>query len=120
MRNDGVIVQVGGRTRQFRFSANAFCDLEDATGKGMFEILETLDNAPSLKFVRAAVWACLRQSEPEITPAEAGDVIDELGLIATVGKLVEAVIAAFPDQRKAGESAEGNASRAAAGSGMSS
>lgn len=96
MSNDGITIEAGGKARRLRFSANAFCDLEEATGVSIFNLLDVLDNNPTLTFIRACIWAGLRSSEEEITMAAAGEIIDEIGVLPATGALINAVTAAFP------------------------
>lgn len=96
MSNDGVTIEAGGKSRRLRFSSNAFCDLEEATGVSIFNLLDVLDNNPTLTFIRACVWAGLRSSDDEITMTAAGDIIDELGVLPATASLIKAVTAAFP------------------------
>ena len=96
MSNDGVTIEAGGKARRLRFSANAFCDLEEATGVSIFGLLDVLDNNPTLTFIRACIWAGLRSSDDEITTKAAGDIIDEVGVLPATAALINAVTAAFP------------------------
>jgi len=98
--NDGVTFEALGKVRTLRFSVNAFCDLEDKTGIGMGEIIETLKASPKMTFLRDCFWAGLRGADPAITSEEAGDVIDALGFEDAANKLGVAVNAAFPAPKK--------------------
>src|SRR3546814_16412072 len=89
MSNDGVTIEAGGKARRLRFSANAFCDLEEATGVSIFNLLDVLDNNPTLTFIRACIWAGLRSSDDNITTTEAGEIIDELGVLPATGPLIQ-------------------------------
>lgn len=96
MSNDGVTIEAGGKARRLRYSANAFCDLEEATGVSIFSLLDVLDNNPTLSFIRACIWAGLRSSDDAITMHVAGDIIDELGVLPATAALIQAVTTAFP------------------------
>lgn len=99
----------GGQVYKLRFSANAMCELEDASGRGVNAIGRELASwAPPtdgkgkpkpeteaeeaarvdrvrMTLVRQVFWACLREHHPAITLNEAGD------LMAEVGGLTEAL-----------------------------
>src|SRR3546814_4656365 len=59
-------------------------------------LLDVLDNNPTLTFIRACIWAGLRSSDDNITTTEAGEIIDEIGVLPATGALIQAVTAAFP------------------------
>lgn len=118
MANDGVTIEAGGKSRRLRFSANAFCDLEEATGVSIFNLLDVLDNGPTLTFIRACIWAGLRSSEEAITLATAGDIIEEIGVLPATGALISAVTAAFPTIK--GKDGAANPPKGRAGTGTTS
>lgn len=120
MKRDGVSLEALGRSWTLRFSTNAFCDLEDATGLGVTKIVETLQTDPSVRFIRTCFWATLRQDTPELTLEQAGDVVDEIGFVHAAALLGEAFAAAFPSQVETDESAEGNGAKATDGTGTNS
>lgn len=83
-----------------RYNTNALCRIEDETGKPVSEILETMQDAPSIKMMRTIFGAGL---SPAQSPEDVGDLIDEL-TFAEVSNLVErAFKLAFPE----GEQGEG-------------
>src|SRR3546814_21179777 len=96
MSNDCGTFEAVGQARRLRFSANAFWDLEEATGVSIFNLLDVLDNNPTLTFIRACIWAGLRSSDDNITTTEAGEIIDEIDVLPAKGALIQAVPATFP------------------------
>lgn len=118
MSSDGVTIEVGGKARRLRFSANAFCDLEEATGVSIFNLLDVLDNNPTLTFIRACIWAGLRSSDDDISTTAAGEIIDEIGVLPATAALIKAVTAAFPSLK--GKDGGKNPPPAQAGTGTNS
>ena len=100
------------------FNVNTLCDLEDELGVAdlneLLDVFNALGESPSVRKIRTLFFAALKQEHPDMTPAQAGEVISELGLEGAMDALTTALEMAFPD---AGESAEGNAK---AGAGKSS
>lgn len=95
--------EAGGKTYTLCFSANALCDLEDISGKGVVAIfteMEEWQNDPnkiSLKFLRSVFCAALRDSHPDITPSEAGNLIIAAGgIIEAMLLVLKSVSVAFP------------------------
>lgn len=106
-KNDGVTFEADGRAWTLRFDVNALCDLEDHTGIGVNNIgSELAAGNIKLGFVRACYWAGLRRSKPNITTAEAGELIGELGIERAGELLTAAMNAAFPTPAKDNGGAE--------------
>lgn len=96
MRNDGVTFEAAGKSRTLRFSINALCDLEDQTGLGVTELVEQLQSKPKMTFIRVCFWAGLREHDPDLNLASAGNVVEALGLAEAAKILGQAVASAFP------------------------
>ena len=65
---------------------NAMSDFEEATGKAIHAIGADM----SMKELRALIWACMRHSEPDLTPEDVGRMIHAKNLFAVgeqIGKL---------------------------------
>ncbi len=95
-----VSLEAAGKTYTMHMSVNALCVLEGEIGKTAPEIFAELDTRRekvSVTRIRAILWAALTDHHPELTQKEAGKIIGEAGGIVTVlGKLAEAIAAAFP------------------------
>ena len=123
MKNDGVLIELEGRSLRLRFSINAFCDLEDQTGLSLNEIFDQLKDRPRLSFIRQCYFCGLNEADPAITLAKAGELIGELSLQKAAELLGQAMAAAFPtdDAKKPdGKSTGANPKTPQAGTGTSS
>lgn len=95
-----VTLQAGGETYRLRFTTNAMCELEDATGKTISEIVADLSDEktpPGLRTMRVLLWAALIEHQEGTTVKDAGKICDEVGM-ASIGALIgKAIQQAFPD-----------------------
>lgn len=84
------------------YNIDALCTLEDRLDLSVTEIAEKLGGNLRLGFLRAVLWAGLRERHPGIDEKAAGEFIRELGGVA-VGALVgEALAAAFAPEAASG------------------
>lgn len=79
------------KPRKLKYTFNAFCELED---KGM-NLLELKEDNFKLKDIRLLVWAGLRHELPDLTPEDAGELIDYGNLKEISDAVAEAVQVAF-------------------------
>jgi len=96
-----------GETFALQYTANAMCELEDATGKSATAFLQRLENTAkedlSFSDVRLLFWAGLQEHHAGLTVKDAGDLITGLGGIVAALELVgKAVAASMPAAPKAG------------------
>lgn len=89
------------------FSINALCDLEDRTGRSVQDL--NLDGALSMRLLRDLIWAGLRERHPAVTVEDAGRIATAAGMGVMQEKVMQAIVAAFP------ETAKGEAAAAAQG-----
>jgi hypothetical protein len=90
--------ELDGVNYTLRFSTNAMCELEDATGVPVLQLANSLqdERSVSIKTLRAMFAAGLSDTS-DISIKEAGDIIDGLG-IPRAGELIgQAFMAAFPE-----------------------
>lgn len=80
-------------------STNALCELETETGKSVPAIVGDMERVSTL---RALLWASLRTRQPEISIAQAGEIIDRAGIVNTTEAITRALNAAFPKAPKGG------------------
>lgn len=93
-----VSFDLDGEAYTLRFSTNAMCELEDATGVPVLQLANSLqdETSVSIKTLRAMFAAGLSDSR-SVTAPQAGDIIDALG-IPRAGELIgQAFMAAFPE-----------------------
>lgn len=93
---------VNGKSYTMRFSANALCELEDATGMGINALLAQLSDPASmrLKMVRAVLWAGLRDHHSDVTLHQAGEIITDLTLPRAMELASKSFELAFQDTSK--------------------
>ena len=93
-----VSFEAGGQTYRLRYSINALCDMEEALGMGVRDFYRLVSSGDlRMTHVRGAFWAGLRQHQPSITKAQAGDIIQALGGVDAATELLgEALTRAFP------------------------
>jgi len=111
--------EADGKTYTLRYSIDAICEMEAATGRGFFAVTQELSdaNAMQLSTVRAVLWAGLREHHPDVTLKEAGDLIVKAGgIMVVIGLLSQAITLAFPETEQDGKSRP----RKGAGTGTSS
>lgn len=89
-----------GETYTLRFSVDALCELEEATGKTIVVLASDLGDASkvSMGLLRKVIWAGLRDHHPGVDLKAAGELILAAGgvsaVMAHVGK---AFALAFPE-----------------------
>lgn len=98
-----VAFEAGGRNYTLRFSADALCQLEDALGRGLIDILNEIAgwfDAPEkirFSFIRQVFWAGLRDAHPDIDVKQAGELLLAAGgAIAGLGMINKGLAQAFP------------------------
>ena len=100
-----VELKAGDKRYILRFSIDAICALEEATGKS-FPVLAVEMSDPAkftVSLVRQILFAGLTTEHPDITLREAGEIILEAGgLIEVMGKVGEAFELAFPAKEARG------------------
>ena len=79
-----------------RLSIDAIVHAETVLDKGINDMLPTLDRIGTL---RALLWASLLEHHPEVLLLDAGELIVAAGADVVMGKIAEALKAAFPEQK---------------------
>ena len=105
-----VTLDTSERTYKLSFSVNALCELEDALGKSVREVVDELNatsDGPariSMKTLRVLIWAALIDHQPELTLTEAGKVTLNADVNSIMEKVGAALSIAFPpaEDAKAG------------------
>ena len=89
---------IGARTFTLAFTANALCELEDATGQSVPAFLAGLEdpaNPPGFKTIRLLLWAGLLDQHG-LSLQDAGKLIDEVGLDVIGERLGAAIEQSMP------------------------
>lgn len=97
--------KVDETTYTLRYSIDAICHLEDATGKTLLELAEDLKDFKSIRMslVRKILHAGLREHHPDLTEVEAGElIVGAGGSVVIMTKFNEAMTSAFPKQEASG------------------
>lgn len=99
-----VTQEIDGKPYKLALTVNAICELEEAAGKSLQEILDELNKAGdaiSIRLFRKVFWATLIEHQPEITEHEAGSVAQAYGMGNLGGLLNRVITAAFPKSARA-------------------
>ena len=103
----GVTFDALGKPREFKFTTNAICRLEERAGKSLQEVLaDTAEGGRRTVAFRLLMWAGLG----DLTLDDAGDIMDDIGLAEVDRIIAEGLKLAFPAKEP---SAEGNGAAAA-------
>lgn len=86
-----VELRAGDKTYVLRYTTNALVQLEDMLGKPVTKMGGDI----SMKEARAMVWAGLLHAHPDLTPEQAGDIMDAAGLSEAARAVGEALRLAF-------------------------
>lgn len=104
-----VPIDIDGETYKISLSLNAMCELEEAFGKPLLEVIGDLeaaqDDPKKLKVttIRMLVWGALQDNHPDITLKKAGLLAGRAGLPVVMEKVVRAIHLAFPQAGSAPE-----------------
>lgn len=82
------------KKRKFVFNLNAMVDFEEETGTNLMAVGE--EWSPSIREVRALLWAGLNQGE-DITIEEAGNLITMENITEVTNALTEAIENSMPE-----------------------
>lgn len=112
----------GATTYTLRFSVNAIIEMEDELGEGVNAIAEQISDAKRvrMKTIRALLWAGLRDHHPEVTQAQAGEILSDIGMAEAMEPIGRAFALAFPDQQEDGPARANGARPRKAGVGSTS
>jgi hypothetical protein len=92
---------------RLRFHWNAAAEYEEVTGQTLSEALANVARRRvSAKAVRAMLWAGLREHHPEVTLAQAGQIIDHVGRTEANRVLGVALRYYFPELEDEGPPAD--------------
>ena len=90
---------VGNRPYKLSFSINALCELESLLGDGVTQIAMLMTDPSKLKLttMRALFWSGLRDHHGDITIAQAGDLMDRIGLVKVSELVTKALTLSMPE-----------------------
>jgi hypothetical protein len=96
-RGEATLKVEGGDDLTLIFDANAFCEIEEATGLGVQGVVDLMTKADQvgMKHMRLLLWATAKRKH-DLTLDEAGDVISDVGLEETMDAIMAAMSAAMP------------------------
>lgn len=95
---------VNGEERFIRFSTNAMCRYQDAAGETLMQAVGALQQTPDDMLRLRRLFAA---GVPGLSEEEAGDLMDDIGLMEATGLIGKAFDAAFPAPEPAAD-APGN------------
>ena len=87
-----------GTSYRLRYSTNALCELEEKMGDGVMQVAAKMQNVDKMRVgtMRAMFWAGLLDQNPDLSEADAGKVMDAIGILKAVELCGEAFGLAFP------------------------
>lgn len=96
-----VAVVLGGLQLTLEFTIDAICALEGRLDEPATAIMARLTRDNTMTFLRALLWAALRENHPGYTEKMAGELIRLPGGDQLKTKVVQAFFAAWPDAEDA-------------------
>lgn len=113
--------ELDGRTFTLSYSIDSLCVLEDLLDLSVTEIGRQMATAPRLGFLRAVLWAGLRDHHPGLEVVQVGEMITQIGF-EKLGQLIAvAYFKSFPTaEKKPAHPPKPPTRKPAAGSGKSS
>lgn len=88
------VTDADGGEWTLRYDVNALCAAEDKLGAAVSELARRLEAEPSMRDLRAMLWAGLQAHHPEVDEAHAGRLLAPNDMADAIGR---ALGAAFPD-----------------------
>ena len=110
-----VTIEVNGTSIDMRVSTNAMVRYHDKTGESFIAGFNALqksaqdDTSIDVPRLRTLVWAALPSG---MTEEEAGDLMDEIGLVGVMSELAKATMLAFPQSEPEGNGRRGTSKAA--------
>lgn len=77
---------------KLQYDANALCEFEEESGLKLGQMLSAMEKPEdmSMKMIRALLWAGLVEHHEEITVKEAGNILSDAGMDATMAAMKKA------------------------------
>jgi hypothetical protein len=109
-------LEIGGKSYRARLTINSICSLETVLDDEVTSIISNFIQKAkagglSMRVLRAFLWAMLIDDKPELTLAEAGDLLDQATPAYVVSKVLEILPITFPELRKSTPEAAENKDR---------
>ena len=82
-------IELSGKQYTIEFDINSGCDLEDAAGKSIGEVVNDALTNLSLTSNRLVLWGGLHKHYPDMTLAEAGDLLIEADRVSVLNACIE-------------------------------
>jgi hypothetical protein len=92
-------IEANGNSVTLKYTTNALCELENKMGLSIPEIGQKILGGENISFaaIRTLFWAGLIATGPEVTEAEAGELIDAIGFQEATNGISHAFALAFPE-----------------------
>jgi hypothetical protein len=87
-------LKLPGTEYTIRYTINSLCELESAANVSIPELLEKLQNRPTLSVIRTLLWGGLRYHHPNVTLDDAGDLMGEVFTSEDTVKIISEALAA--------------------------
>jgi hypothetical protein len=112
-------VEIDGKTYTLRLDIDAICQLEalgQPLGFATFGAIGAAVDAGNVTLLRATMWAALRRHHAEVGMAEAGELIEALGVAETGPLIAKVILLTFPAQEEGAARPRRRTARAGTGS----
>ena len=96
-------IDLGGKMKRLRYGTNALAEL-NSLGISLSNMQEKITGPEDVTTLRAVFWAGLLHENRDLTPEQAGDLMDEAeSFVYIAEKIGEAILAAFPPDEEKGD-----------------
>ena len=102
-----VTIEIGGKNFTCRLGVNEWCSLEDELNLSTEEIQaklrdDTQSGKTSFKLLRSVFRAAALPFHPDLSTANAGDLMNEVGVIEAVHLIGKIMVASMPESKATG------------------
>lgn len=96
-----VELQTPDKTYIMRMSINAIVSIEEHFDMGIKQVAALLGDEDGMRIgnLRTIVMYALREGEPNLTPEQAGEIVQSAGFAKTAEAIQKAMVAAFPQAK---------------------
>jgi hypothetical protein len=95
---NGIKIEAAGKAYTLIYTVGSLCALEEKLGTGVTDIVGALADRGAFRLTTARVlfWGALLEHHPETTIADAGKIMDAIGIGKASALISAAVLQAFP------------------------
>lgn len=97
-----VRIEAAGQSLVLKFTTNAICEIEGIFDKPFTRIMSEVEK---ISVRRVLLWGAMLTGKPDVTLADAGDIMDAIGPKEAMRVIMETFAAAYPSEAKEGDQA---------------